>query len=241
MHLARRGGRRSENEILANDIDGHVQNLRASLTAEELKYKDKDKGKGKWIPKAGGAVPCLDKPIERTMSIESAAQPDCEDGGRVSDADTRSASWRTTVLHADFVSFYFTFLEDDARALAQLSDEWVQRPNDSLPQELLPKDINTDHKTIDDWWANGAPTMHPTIIPFVRNYMLSSAIDCNAEPTEPQLGENCLAGLRLVIKDGCKADEQYARAAMLLTEQPIWELIWERTYCSTMGREGPVR
>ena len=99
MHLSRRGGRHPEKKIWANDIDGRVQNLRASHTAEELRYNDKDKGIDKWTPKAGGAAPCLDKPIDYVVRPESAVQPDCADGKRVYDADLREASWRATVLH----------------------------------------------------------------------------------------------------------------------------------------------
>lgn len=115
-------------------------------------------------------------------------------------------------------------MEDDTRALAHLSDDWVRHPNDCIHQELLPTGINTDQKTIDDWRANGPPAMHHTIIPFVKNYMLASATNGSAELTESQLRENFLMGIRPLIKDGCKVDEQYARAAMCLTEQPTGSL-----------------
>ena len=56
MHLARRGGRRSEKKIHPGDVDGRVQNFRASITEEKMMYKDKN-DKAKSAPKAGGAIP----------------------------------------------------------------------------------------------------------------------------------------------------------------------------------------
>ena len=41
MHMARRGGLRSEKKIPVKDIDGHVQNLRLGLNEEDLKYRKK--------------------------------------------------------------------------------------------------------------------------------------------------------------------------------------------------------
>ena len=73
MHLARRGEHRSEKKMQVKDIDGHLQNLRSSLTAEELKYKDKDKGTAKWTPKAGGAAHRPTQSLGQDMSI--AAMP----------------------------------------------------------------------------------------------------------------------------------------------------------------------
>ena len=38
MHLARRGGRKSEKRILPADVDGHVQNLRLQLTQQDAQH-----------------------------------------------------------------------------------------------------------------------------------------------------------------------------------------------------------
>ena len=220
-HLARRGGHRSEKKIQVEDIDGHVQNLRSSLTEEEWKYKDKDKdkGKSKWVPKAGGRTPVkLLHPAKEVFTnnmatIEFAAMnPDPN--------KEETCNWRTTVLPTDFAAFDFTPLESDTCALANLSDEWVQHPDDCVPIRKLPTEMRDHQREIDDWWTTGAPQMHPSIVPFVKNTMFTSASDGMAPLTKTQLKEACKGGLRRLIKDGCKADEQHARSAVLLMEQP---------------------
>ena len=148
MHLARRGGHRSEKRIPVKDIDGHVQNLRSLLTEEELKYKDKDKDKGKtkWIPKAGGSA-CNTALANQPTLIVAPTEMYTK-----TDIPETSQSWRTTVLPADFEAFDFTPLEGDTCALVNLQDEWVQRPIEDDAVNLLPSEIDSQQHAIDQWW-----------------------------------------------------------------------------------------
>ena len=97
-------------------------------------------------------------------------------------------------------------------------------PNDFVPREVLPTVITSDQKNIDDWWSISAPAMRASIIPSAKNYMISSETDGFADRTGSQLREECIAGLRRLVGDGCKVDEQYARAAVLLMERPMVSL-----------------
>ena len=218
MHLSRRGGHRSEKKISVKDIDGHVQNLRANLTQEDLRYKDTNKGKYRWAPKAAGAVhrphgapeelcqPSI-APTMKTAHTKAPAQQTMEE-----------TTWRTSVLPTDFDSFDFTPLEDDTRLLVHLSDEWVRRPLSCSQVELLSSTLEPDQKTIDKWWEEKAPHMHPAVTPFVKNHLRAAATADMGDLSDEQLRRACISGFHLLIKDGCKADEQCARAALVLAD-----------------------
>ena len=63
--------------------------------------------------------------------------------------------------------------------------------------------------------------MHPSIVPYVENATVTSATDDDTSLTKVQLTNACIGALKRLIQDGCKADEQHARAALLLTERPV--------------------
>ena len=195
-----------------------MQNLRANLNQEELRYKDTNKGKYKWTPKAAGALhhpqggpgelrQSLTAPVMKTAHSNELEQP-----------ITESTTWRTSVLPNDFDSFDFTPLEDDTRLLVHLSDEWVQHPLNCTPVELLSSTLDPVQKAIDKWWEEKAPHMHTTITPFVENHLRAAASADKGDLSDEQLKKECISGLHLLIKDGCKADEQCARAALVLTD-----------------------
>ena len=203
MHLARRGGHRSVKKIQVKDIDGHVQNLRSLITAEELKYKDKDKdtGKTKWVPKAGGCAQIEGTPQCQRVSTSNMATIELSPLNTVLDGADKAQTWRTTVLPADFDAFNFTPLEGDTCALVNLSDEWVQHPDECVATKQLPSEINDRQRHIDDWWETGAPQMHRSIIPYVKNNMFTSAPDGKESLTKTQLRAACMSGLRRLIQD----------------------------------------
>ena len=99
-----------------------------------------------------------------------------------------------------------------------LPDDWVQHPLCTEPVELLPTTRDTNQVTIDKWWEEKAPQMHPTITPFVKNHLYAAATADEAILSDTQLGNECISGLQLLIMNGCKSGEQCARAALVLAE-----------------------
>ena len=63
--------------------------------------------------------------------------------------------------------------------------------------------------------------MHPSVIPYVRNAIPTTSSDDETSLSNAQLTNACIIALRRLVQDGCKADEQHARAALLLTERPV--------------------
>ena len=220
MHLARGGGLKTEKEIKVKDVDGHVQNLRMLLTADELKYKtDKDKGKTKWAPNAGGdGGKWYTSPVKDTVAFSQPSELPSEllPGPMKSNAK----AWRATTLPAEFGSFDFTPLESDTCALVNFHDDWVQRPDEQIALAILPPNTCDRQRIIDEWWETNAPGAHTSIVPFVRNYMLNLGTSDFKPPSDMLMIDRCIAGLERLIKGGCKSDEQYARAALLLTKEP---------------------
>ena len=219
MHLARRGGHKSEKKIQVGDVDGHVQNLRSLLTAEELKYKgDKDKGE-KWAPKAVGAVMKENAPLFKGTN-DSTQVTDLAKELQPLPGKPSAKAWRATTLHADSDAFDFTPLESDTCALVNLPDDWARRPDEKIALAVLPSTTCDEQRIINEWWETLAPRMHTSIVPYVRNYMLTLGTSDTVPPQDSLMMDRCLAGLERLIKDGCKSDEQYARATLLLTKNP---------------------
>ena len=106
-------------------------------------------------------------------------------------------------------------MEGDTRALWQLSDGWKSKGS-ATPSSVMQSDRNPHQKLIDDWRSVSTPGAHPAIAPFVKNYMLNSASDGGGDSVVAKMMGRCKDGLFLLIIDGCRLDEQLARAALLL-------------------------
>ena len=162
MRMDRLGGRRSEKKIPVKDIDGHVQSRRTGLTEEDLKYRKKPE-KRKEVAKAGGdlryaPIVALDEqaddPIKEVVNLENPLGP---------------LPWRDTVLPGDFVSFNYTPLEEDTRALDCVDDTWLQERG-STPTRFVCNTVPSAHPTeIDGWLQDQHPKLHVSIATDVRN------------------------------------------------------------------------
>ena len=83
---------------------------------------------------------------------------------------TTGHKWRGAVFPTDFQLFNFTELEDGARSLANLDDQWIS-VYPTLPKGVLAAEQEANQSTIDAWWSRRKVDIHHTIIPYVKNVM----------------------------------------------------------------------
>ena len=110
-----------------------------------------------------------------------------------------------------FSLFNLTDMEEDARLLSQLNDNWVNGPGPQPITCLVGGVHDRDQSTIDKWRGANKIEMRPSITPYVENDALAER-----QLSELPVSDDCIrsavqTALARLVEHGFRADEQMGR------------------------------